>query len=84
VNIALDHRQAADHLLDGVMNRLERILGALLAPLDLGNIAHNGGDRGWRACGRCGRDVGAAKRIDMRKQVGDAALDRGQLPEPRI
>jgi hypothetical protein len=68
VNVALDHhRQTADHLFDGVMNGLERVLGALLAALDFSNIARNRGDRRPRACVRRRRGLRVANLLDMRE-----------------
>jgi hypothetical protein len=84
VNIAFDHRQAADDLFDGAVDCLKGILSAAFAALEFGDILRDCGDRS-RSRRRAGAGiVAAAKLIDMREQVGKCALDGCQIAELRI
>ena len=75
-------------MLHRALDRFERIERAALALLDLGDFALDGVDRqrlfgGRHACGQ-GLAVRAAKLFDMHQEIGDAALDRFEMAEPRV
>ncbi len=75
-------------MLHRTLDRFERIERALLALLDLGDVALDGVNRqrlfGGRHAPGQGFAARAANLLDMHQQVGDAALDRFEMAKPRV